>query len=162
LTIQGTKGSRFLCLMVFSSFVILRSVLTESCFGISFSSHHKVGIRSKIPFDWRGKKGKILLIHFCVAITESCFGISFSFHHKVGIRSNGLLTEEEKRVPWHHHTIILIVWYIFVLHNWVTSCESNYYLPYGTIFPSYICTIRTISVTFVPLFTQQYYLQWPK
>mmetsp|Transcript_29942 Transcript_29942/g.33562 ORF Transcript_29942/g.33562 Transcript_29942/m.33562 type:complete len:83 (-) Transcript_29942:182-430(-) len=44
---QGTKGLRSFCLMVFGSYVILRSILTENCFGISFSSHHKVGIRSK-------------------------------------------------------------------------------------------------------------------
>ena len=64
---QGTKGSLFLCLMVFGSFVIIRSVLTENCFGISFSSHHKVRIRSKITLDWRGNEGKSFLIQFCVA-----------------------------------------------------------------------------------------------
>jgi len=113
--------------MVFGRFVMIRSILTENCFGISFSSHHKVGmIRSKSTLDWRGKEINSFLIHFCVAIfTENCFGISFSSHHKVGIRSNDLLTEEEKRVPWHHHTIILIVWYIFVLHNWVLIFVSH-------------------------------------
>jgi len=67
----------FLCLMVFGSFVILCLILTENCFGISFSSHHKVGIRSK-ALSTEEEERLIILIHFCVAIlTENCFGISF-------------------------------------------------------------------------------------